>query len=268
MQLSELQDYFQQYIFDAKIKQLESAIATPPTDSILERLAIYADGYSARLGEALQNTFPNLKAYSGEDLFYEWCDEYIHLYPSSFFSIARIGYLFSEFLKNKNLLLQSEIAALEWAISTAIDAGDAMPVTKTSLEQIPQEKWGDIVLETHPSLQMLLFNYNTIDIYEAVIKKQLKKQSNKPIKITQQIENASNICRVWRKGIQVYYRPIESIEKLFLGSISQKITFGEICEKLSEQMPEDQVVNYAISQILTWLQDELITGIRISHELA
>ena len=277
MQLSELQQHFKQYIFNPEspeAEQLKSMIAVPPADTITDRLSIYSDGYEARLGEVLEKTFPALKKYIGEDIFDEWCHEYIHLYPSTFFSVSRIGYQFSLFLKNKNYHLESEIAALEWAINTAVDAGNAVPDTQQNLTQIPQEKWGDIILECHPSLQVLLFNYNTLAVYKAIVETKEQEQEkdqdqdqDQDIKLA--IKNISNICRVWRKKTQIYYLSMDNpMEKFFLESIQQKLVFSEICEKLAEQMPEDEVVNYAIKQILAWLQDELITGLRVAHELA
>jgi hypothetical protein len=258
MQLSEVQRCFQQYIFNQEADLIKSVVAAPPTDTVTERLAVYADAYEARLIEVLEKTFPALKRYSGEEIFYEWCSEYLYLYPSVFYSVSKIGHCLSIFLKDKNLPLQSEIAALEWAINVAVDAANALPVTKKSLEAIPQEKWGDLILTCHPSLQTVVFNYNTIAVYEA-----LMKDSDLP-----EIKVFANACRVWRKDIQIYYLTINTAENIFLDSIAAQRTFGEICEKLAEQMSEDEVVNYAIGQILTWLQDELITGIKVSHELA
>jgi len=265
MRLSELQQYFRQYIFNSEnpeSEQLKSMIVVPPADTITDRLSIYADGYDARLGEVLEKTFPSVKKYSGEDLFDEWCCEYIRLYPSHFFSVAKIGYQFSLFLKDKNYLLESEIAALEWAINTAVDAGDAPPVSKQNLEEIPQESWGDIVFECHPSLQILEFSYNTLLVYKAL----LDDKEITPVETRQCL--VSTACRIWRKERQIYYVSISPAENIFIESIQQKLIFSEICEKLAEKMPEDEVVNYAISQILTWLQDELITGLKVSHELA
>lgn len=271
MRLSELQQYFRQYIFNPEnpeSEQLKSMIVVPSADTITDRLSIYADGYDARLGEVLEKTFPAVKKYSVDDIFYEWCSEYIRLYPSHFFSVARIGYKFSLYLKNKNFLLESEIAALEWAINTSVDAGDAVPLTQQHLAEIPQESWGDIVFECHPSLQVLLFNYNTLAVYKIILEHQNSDQDIS-LDIKSEIKKISNSCRVWRKGRQIYYLSMNNpIENLFLESIQQKLIFSEICEKLAEQMPEDEVVNYAISQILTWLQDELITGLKVSHELA
>ena len=39
--------------------------------------------------------------------------------------------------------------------------------------------------------------------------------------------------------------------------------FGEICEKLATHMPEEKVGNYALTQLLTWIQDEVITGVKV-----
>ncbi len=267
MQLSELQQHFRQYILDPEnpeSAQLKLMVATPPADTITDRLSIYSDGYDARLGEVLEKTFPAVRKFSGDDLFDQWSREYIRLYPSTFYSVARIGYQFSLFLKNKNFILESEIAALEWAINAAVDAGDAVPVTQQNLTEIPQENWGNIILGCHPSLEVLNFSYNTLAVYKGILEAQDEDQE-----ITVDIQKLSHSCRVWRKQTQIYYLSMENpMEKLFLECIEQKLIFSEICERLTEKMPEEEVVNYAIKQLVTWLQDELITGLKVSHELA
>src|SRR5689334_5431536 len=125
MQLCDLQQYFQNYIFNLNTEnseKIKSAIAIPPTDTVSERLAIYADGYEGRLTDALEKIFPALKKSTSEELFYDWCCEYIYNFPSNFFSLSKIGDQFSLFLKNKDLLLQAEIAALELSIHSALEA--------------------------------------------------------------------------------------------------------------------------------------------------
>jgi hypothetical protein len=260
MQLSDLQQYFQDYIFNIEnenSEKIKSAIAIPPADSISERLAIYADGYEGRLCDALEKIFPALKKSTSEELFYDWCCEYIYSCPSKFFSLSKIGDQFSLFLKNKDLLLQAEIAALELAIHSAIEAANAKVLTQKILENIPQDKWGEIIFESHPSVQINTAYHDVIDIYESLMKENKKNAEIYEVKVS------PNTYRVWRKGIQVYYLKINNIENIFLGSIQQQLGFGEICEKLAEHISEEEVGNYALSQLLTWIQDEVITGVKV-----
>jgi hypothetical protein len=243
MRLSNLQQYWQNYVFDGDIALIKPEISQDAE----ERLEIYADGYEARLIESMEKIFPFLTKYMEEELFDESCSEYLHQNPSTFFSISQIGHLLDIFLKNKNLLIESEIASLEWAIHQAQDAADASALTESDLQKISEEKWGSVILECHPSLQLLLFDYNTLSIYEAINKNEVEKRST--------------FCRVWRKGLQTYYRSIQEAEFIFLKNIQKKISFAEICENLINHMTEEEI-GQTISR---WLQDEIITDIKVSQ---
>jgi hypothetical protein len=224
MLLRKLQENWQHGVFDENANPIMPHIINPE-----ERALIYIDSYRARLIEALEKTFLLLLDKMGEDDFCDLAVDYINHYPSEYYSLSYFGKNLSDFLKKNKKNKLAETAELDWAISHAVDAQSAIPVTRDFLQSIPQDKWGDAVFELHPSLTIL------------------KKY------------------RVYRKNIQVYYVEITPQEKRVLHSMQKKYTFGEICEKLCETMAEEEVVNYLIQQLLRWLDDELISGITIKE---
>jgi hypothetical protein len=254
MQLSELQRYFQDYIFNSEKETIKSIIAPPPNDTISERLSIYADGYEGHQVDALEKIFPALRKYSGEELFYDWCAEYIYVCPSTFFSVSKAGEHFPQFLGNKNLLLSAELASLELAIHSAGEAANAPPLTQKILENIPQEKWGDIVFECHPSVQRLTASHDVISLYESLM------NTNNKIAAP---EVSSIYYRVWRKELQVYYLVMQASENVFLSGILHQLSLGEICEELTNDMSEEEAGNYAVTRLLTWIQEHIITGVKV-----
>jgi len=224
MLLRKLQENWQQGVFDENAQPIMPLIINPE-----ERALIYIDGYRARLMEALEKTFPLLLDKMGEDDFYDLAFEYINHHPSEYYSLSRFGINLSAFLKKQKKNKLAELAELDWAISFAVDAPNATPITRDYLQTIPQDSWNEILFELHPSLTIL------------------------------------EKYRVYRKHTQVYYLEITPQEKLVLNMVQKKSTFGEICEKLCETMPEEEVVNYLIQQLLRWLEDELITAITVKE---
>ena len=199
--------------------------ATPIMPYIInpeDRAMIYIDGYRSRLIEALEKTFLLLREKMGDDDFWDLAFEYIDHYPSEYFSLSKFGINLSTYLKKQKKIKFAEMAELDWAISHAVDAKTVPIITKDFLQTIDPEKWNDIIFKLHPSLTVL----------EKV--------------------------RVYRKQTQVYYVEITPQERQVLQLIEMGHTFGEICEKLSETLSEEEVVNYVIQQLLRWIEDELI----------
>jgi hypothetical protein len=248
--LHELQSHFKNYIFQQNLENLKPNITG---DTAEERLEIYSGAYEARLLEAMEKIFPFLEKYLGNDQFQDHALEYIKKFPSTFYSIGRIGENFSAYLKNQQEIVLSDIVQLEWAISFAVDTADALPLKQQDLQEIPQDDWGYIVFEFHPSFQLLTFQTDAVNIYKK------NKKFNKRVLP----KNSENYCRVWRKGLQIFYQSLSETEYCMLKEVQQRKQFSEVCEALSSRLSEDKVVNYALTQLIQWLNDELMTGAQI-----
>jgi len=248
--LCDLQSHWKNYIFHQTLDLIQPDIVG---ENAQERLEIYSGAYEARLLEAMEKIFPFLTKFLGIDKFHDVAQNYLKLYPSTYFSIGRIGENFSVYLSNQKKILLSDLAQLEWAISCAVDTADAMPLAQPDLQAIPQEEWGYIQFELHPSLQLLTLETDAINIYKK--NKKLNKKSPQ--------KNTQNYCRVWRKGIQIFYQPLSQTEYFMINEVQQKKSFSDVCEALTNILSEDKVVNYALTQLIQWLKDELITGARV-----
>lgn len=206
--------------------------ASPIVEQIINpeaRALIYVDSYRARLIETLEKTYLLLYKKLGDDDFCALMLDYIDACPSENFSIARFGQRLPSYLSDNGKTEWCEIAELDWAIFQAVDAKSVKSLRREDLQTIPEAQWEDVIFELHPSLTLL-------DKY-----------------------------RVYRKGQQVYYVELSSQERRVLEDIHTKKTFGEICERLSASLSEEEVANYMIQQILRWLDDELITAIAVKE---
>ncbi len=253
--LHDLQMSWKAYVFST---DHESILTEISGDFARERMDIYVDAYGARLLEAMQKIFPMLEKVMGEEQFFETASQYLDAYPSTYYSIAKIGINFGVYLKEKNTLF-SNMADLEWSISCAVDAQDGKPLSPQDLQNIPQHDWENIIFELHPSLQLLEFSTPVLEIYKAAFSgKGLKKKLQ-----ARPAENQISYCRVYRKGMQVFYQSMDSLEYFFLTCIQKKKRFAEVCEKISAQKDQEDAATYALSKIIQWMGDEVLIGAKV-----
>src|SRR5258707_1575006 len=78
--------------------EAERVVTRSRAMTALERLAIYAYAYSARLVECLSEEFPVLKHALGEEVFDAFAVEYLERYPSRSYTLFQLGVNFPRFL--------------------------------------------------------------------------------------------------------------------------------------------------------------------------
>lgn len=255
--LKTLQHYWQAFLLNQEQSPLDSFIQAPNIKQAnvasfkKSRLAIYTEGYKPRLIDVLIKTFPYLKKWLGEENFGRLALAYIEAYPSTYYNIQDIGQEFGIFLSTQDIpLAYIELANLEWALNQAYDAADHTVLTQNDLIAIPQEQWGNIIFKLHPSLHLVDITTNAVLAYQSLIRGEV---APAPLKLS-----TTEIWRIWQKDTQLYYLPTNFNEIFFLKAIKQNHTFGSICEKLEKNLPDLDVISYAVNQLLTWLQEGLL----------
>ena len=79
-------------------ENLEQVILRSAAQSSVERLAIYADAYYARLLECLAEEFPILRKTLGEETFEAFAFDYLQCYPSQSYTLGKLGENFARYL--------------------------------------------------------------------------------------------------------------------------------------------------------------------------
>ncbi len=77
---------------------VEQIIAPSAAQSSVERLAIYANAYYARLLECLGEEFPVVKQTLGDETFDAFAFAYLQKYPSRSYTLGKLGERFAQFL--------------------------------------------------------------------------------------------------------------------------------------------------------------------------
>lgn len=257
MKLTELHTLLQDSILTSQ-PLINPYLDSPPKGSIADRVAIYADGFYARLEEALMSDYSTLAAVMGENKFSQMSKDYTFAYPSYNYSLNNFGENLSQFLREalpyKKKTYLAEIAEFEWAEYQAIVARDANLLSVTDLQSLPLSQWPEMKFYLHPSCKILVLHWNSLSLIKT-------SRSNKSTPTPKKLKTPQFIL-IWRRQLEVLYRKLESPELTMLNAIKQGAPFIDICERLSHQMPEDEVASYLVRELNKWIQENCLINNR------
>ncbi len=252
---SDLQSYFQQYIFQNDESIANHVIGTKKVTKET-RLKIYYDAYRLRLQDALDSSYPALKKYLGKKPFEKLCDEYIDQFPSHYRSIRWFGDQFPLFLqehsKYKKMPHLSELALWEWKSALVFDAENAPVLSLNEMVALSPDLWPSVKFKIHPTIQQINLYSNIVPIWEALCDEKEPPaliKNNKPIAWV-----------LWRKELVSQYISISEDEFHALNAIISGKTFSEMCEALCEYMAEEDIGQRAASFLKGWISQELIAS--------
>lgn len=257
-ELMPLQELFQHYLLKGDEK-ISRNIAGNNPGFIKERLGIYGDSYHLRLIAALASNFPALEALAGEELFEQFAKEYIAIYPPVKYTARYYGDKLNQYLAKTKPYSErpelAEIAMISWAHGETMDAADDPILQVSEMSAIPPEAWPNMHLSVHPSVQTLDLITNSPEIWAAV-------NQNHPLpEITISQEPITWV--MWRKDLNSFYRPLTTIESWVLEALKCDQSFSDICEGLCDFLPEEKVAEYAATTIVRFLQEGLLSSVRI-----
>lgn len=250
MKLSELHSLLQDSILTSE-PLIHPYLESPPKGSIADRVSIYADGFYARLEEALNSDYSSLAVVLGEEKFSKMSRRYTQEYPSYNYSLNHFGknlkQFLTEFLPYKKEPYLAEIAAFEWAEYQALISFDATLLYPVDLQSLPVNQWPEMKIQLHPSCTLLSLNWNSLAQIQAVRK-------NKSVPTPKKLQSSQCVL-IWRRELDVLYRVLKGPEQEMIKAIFNKATFMEICEILSRHMLEDQVATYVVKELHAWIQE-------------
>lgn len=256
--LREIQENLQAYLLNGN-ECITKFVAQPIQGDAIERLGIYTTAYWLRLAETLQKIYAPLLQLLGEARFEDLAFQYIAKYPSNYVSINDFGQHFSKFLWETAPFSQqpylSEIAAFVWALDSTIMATMKPILTASEMAGIPQEAWPDLRLQLQPSVKLLTQQWNTIGVWQAL----MKGVEQSSLQFEQLAMPVS--CAVWRKDQQPYYLQLGQEAAWALQMFAANQTFAEVCEGLTQWLPEAEVAQFVVNLLLQWINDKMFVKI-------
>jgi len=256
MPLRELQREMQSHLL-GEPSAIAAAIVDAPPLAVAERLGIYRNAYQERLIEALDDTYPNLHAVLGDEVFAALGEAYVAAHPSVFRSIRWYGAELAQFLSDNAPFAEqpilAELALLEWTLAEVFDAPDAEPVGRAAFSAIDPEAWGELRFEFHPALRRLFLKWNTAAVWQAL--------SSGEAPPDPQCADAAAPWLLWRQNLQNYFRSMPADEAVALDCAQRGERFADMCETLAEWLTQEEIPLRAAGLLGVWADSGIIAAI-------
>lgn len=199
-------------------------IAPPPRGRRDERVAVYRDGYPARLREALEESHPAVLHLVGPSASNALVRRYIASLSRHSYNLNDVGAEFCDFLEHDPLRAAlpflPELARLEWAIVRAFHACDGPPLDGTRLATLTAAQWQSAVLRFQPSLAVLRSNWPLLSLWQA---------RDVPLAdIDIDVENRSQCVLVRRRGTAIHCDLVSDGEASVLQALLGGTRLGEL----------------------------------------
>ncbi|HZZ28665.1 MAG TPA: DNA-binding domain-containing protein [Pirellulales bacterium] len=165
--------------------QVEQIVEPSLRQSSVERLAIYANAYHARLIECLQAEFPVFNRTVGDEAFAEFAVAYLQRHPSHSYTLNQLGADFVQFLNDSRpapaggvkqtnsdwIDFLIDLAQLERTISEVFDGPGleaTLPISHADLLAIDAQRWPQARLSIAPCVRLLSLRFPLHDYYTAM----------------------------------------------------------------------------------------------------
>lgn len=219
------------------------------------RLEIYRKGYRLRLREAIDTDHEVLGSYLGDELFDRMVGDYIGRYPSQFFSLRDFTVNLPIFLRETAPFSEhpilAEIADFERLLLDVFDARDMPRANFGRLRDLTVEQWPDLRLRFHPSMQMFNTQWNSVECWRAL------KDGQHPPDAGPKAQKSHWL--LWRGRDRLsQFRPLVPSERAMLLAALHGRSFSELCEQMTEWMPEGQVSTHMFNLLQGWLHQGLV----------
>lgn len=232
--------------------------------------AVYRNNYRAQLVGCLEESYPMLRAFIGEEAFLHAAATHIRSMPPHAWTLDAYADDFGATLQalfpdNPDL---HELAWIEHALDQAFVGPDAAPVSADALAAID---WDKARLKLMPTLQLRIATTNATDLWFALNDVKVRGRATSAVPtaphciehalLESEMLPAAGGLLVWRRGFVSCLRALDSVEYTALLHMQHDGSFLGLCSLLVERLGEEQGIASAGAMLAEWLGSELITGV-------
>ena len=255
LDLARLQREFQDYLLHRDPAVLQHVVGTGAADAAT-RMDVYADGYSLRLLEALEEDYPGLKAIAGSRDFEALGRAFIAACPSTFRNLRWYGERLAQFLETSpdwsDRPELADMARFEWAMATSFDALDAACLSREALTGVPPENWPRLSFIVHPAVQRVELKTNVTRAWSAHARgEELPPLRREPTAAT---------WLLTRRRLQVRFRAMTLEEAVAFDRLAARASFAQWCGELGEMVGDKRAAARAVEWLNQWLADGALAG--------
>ncbi len=131
-----------------------------------ERVGVYHGMYLMRMEEALETDYPVIRYHLGDHQFGHLVREYVQRYPSTSYTLNRLGDHFPQFFLDEpqwhDAAFLHDLARLELAMTEVFDEEESPVLGSEELEGVPPDAWEEARLRPIPALRLLAFKHAVV----------------------------------------------------------------------------------------------------------
>jgi hypothetical protein len=264
MPLTGLQREFADFLRD-RPNAIRERVRGGPHASVETLLGIYHNAYAIRLIKILREEFARLRKFLGDAAFDRLAKAYLAEHPSKYFSVRWLGIDVAAFLAARDPWRANpelaQLAQLEWAQAMAFDAADAPLARREDLTAVPPADWPGLKLTPHASVQILSVSPDLFALWQALGRDE--KIGERPAHFA---PDAPHL--VWRLGLDVKLRPLETDEAEAWNAAIAGEPFAELCERLAAHVGADRAAVRAAELLDRWISTGMIGRIEFTPSMS
>jgi len=219
-----------------------------------DRVAIYRNMYTARLVDALRETFPNLARFLGDERFAALGEAYLAEHPSEHHDVGRLGRRLADFLKaypDPERADLADLAELEWTRNEAFFAPELEIVGADALAAAGVENVAGVRLRMAPSLRVISLAHDAAALWRSL-------EAGEDV-LPPRREGPA--VAVWRRGFEVFHCTLPPEEAEGLRAAMEGAPIDAICSAFAELADPAAEAHAAIS---SWFAEGFIAGVASS----
>jgi len=229
-----------------------TAAAPPAASPASPGLAVYRNNYRVQLVGCLEQTFPCLRAFVGDDVFRQAAAAHVARHPPHAWTLDAYGERFGDTLAhlypdNPDV---HELAWIEWAMNTAFVAPDAAPLDPATLASVD---WDRATLAFAPSLRLAPLATNAADIWSA-------QQEGRALPEAAMLSAPGGVL-VWRRGFTVRLRVLDEATHDALAHARKHGRFDALCALLVAQLGEEAGPAQAGALLADWIGGDIVVAV-------
>jgi hypothetical protein len=258
--LAELQRALAGRIMVGEGSDLDAWISVPSDANPAARVAVYVDGYPARIREALRETFPAVAHILGDGAFAALAARYAKRVPADLRNLNLVGAALPAYLEldrvSDDLPFLPALSELEWAVDRCFHADLLAAFEPSVCSGWSLEDWGRARIGFQPGLVLVCAAWPLRELRET--------RECERSEIDVNLVDRCDRLLVYRRGFEVVVESIGAAEAQALQSLQEGEVLGEVTAKLEDSGAEaGSVVDF----FGRWISLGLVVSCEISAPL-
>ncbi len=250
--LSDIQSMFSQEMLGKEKTKLAETLNDQSGDPGIKRMDVYAEGYPARICEALTEAYPAVLKVLGAGVFNDLAAEFSKSRAFEHYNLNAVAPFFPNFLRlspwQESFPFLNDLADLERAVHLAFHAESQTPATPEDFSKKAVVDGENLIFRFQPHVFVIRSFWPILDIWSA--------RHLPPEKIKIEVENRPQAVLVHRQGEQVFCQKADAIE----AAVLQQLLQGETLSRAFDVMTEADDMTPVQSWFSKWIALGLMTG--------